>query len=86
MPAITLKNNGPNANTVKIGAVSVVFSYESAIGYYIHGRDSVLNPDFVGFSPTTSAHATQAGLKGAPMAESGAKFATDLVALIAAQI
>lgn len=84
MATITLLNNGDNANTVRFGDVSVIFSYEAAIGY-THRGVSVLNPEYVGFSRTTSKHATQAGLKGSPVAASGEAFAADLAALIAAQ-
>lgn len=78
--AVTISRPLPNCTVLTLGAVSVVFSYDSCVGFTDdHGAVPVLNSDFDGFSKTTQRHLGATGLKGAGLKAGGEEFA-DLLA------
>lgn len=64
--AVTISRPLPNCTVLTLGAVSVVFSYDSCVGFTDdHGATPVLNSDYDGFSKTTQRHLGATGLKAA---------------------
>lgn len=74
-----LISHGKNANTVVLGNISMLFSYEALVAFKdtLTGR-RLVNPTYRDFSPTTTAHLNAQGFKDAPDAPTGSDFALAL--------
>lgn len=74
---IELEQPAKNQAIVTVGKVELFFSYRACIAVRAYGGPEyvkLFNPDYRGYSPTTSRHATQLGCSGFPDAASGAEF------------
>lgn len=74
----SLDSSASNQAIVTIGNAELFFSYRSLIAVRaMAGHDylKAFNPDYRGFSPTTTKHATAMGCKGFPDAPSAEAFA-----------
>lgn len=74
--SIKLNPEPANMTAVKLGAVTLYFSYQTLVGFNCPHLGTVSNPDGKSYGRTTAGHMTKFGLAGAKTTRTEADFQT----------